>query len=268
MRTGTAKALHIVQGGVSNGDKELLERLARTGKPTPRPTWVAPKAATIGDEVVIYIGGYGFFATGYVKMEAEPRGDWPNRYGVQIESVKLIDPPISLGAIRRRLPDLTWAIYPRSTTTPAREVADRVRALIANRRRIRMPEDVDSAALEEANIDELRKVALMGAKPNVSNRRRTVIERAASAAIRLYVLRRAAGYCEGCADVAPFRCVDGSGYLEAHHTTRLADGGPDHPGKVIALCPNCHRRAHHSADAKTFNVRLIKKLRRLEKNAK
>ncbi len=26
----------------------------------------------------------------------------------------------------------------------------------------------------------------------------------------------------------------------------LADGRPDHPASVISLCPNCHRRAHHS----------------------
>ena len=46
--------------------------------------------------------------------------------------------------------------------------------------------------------------------------------------------------------------TDGSPYLEPHHITRLADNGPDHPAKVIALCPNCHRKAHSSQDKLVF----------------
>jgi 5-methylcytosine-specific restriction protein A len=79
-------------------------------------------------------------------------------------------------------------------------------------------------------------------------------------------MRRADGRCEGCGATAPFRNADGQDYLEPHHTKRLADEGPDHPAKVIALCPNCHRRAHHSEDAEAFNAMLIRKLRSLERN--
>lgn len=63
---------------------------------------------------------------------------------------------------------------------------------------------------------------------------------------------------------APFRKPDGHAYIEPHHTTRLADDGPDHPAKVIGLCPNCHRRAHYAEDAKVFNHSLKRKLSRLE----
>jgi hypothetical protein len=38
--------------------------------------------------------------------------------------------------------------------------------------------------------------------------------------------------------------------LEPHHIRRLADGGPDHPRWVAALCPTCHRRVHHGVDGK------------------
>jgi 5-methylcytosine-specific restriction protein A len=78
-----------------------------------------------------------------------------------------------------------------------------------------------------------------------------------SAAVRIYVLRRVDGHCEGCGDAAPFLTRDGRPYLEPHHTRRLSDGGPDTPAHVIALCPTCHRRAHYAADAKAFNAGLI-----------
>jgi hypothetical protein len=62
------------------------------------------------------------------------------------------------------------------------------------------------------------------------------------------VLARAQGHCERCGKPAPFlRRTDGSPYLEVHHCRRLADGGPDLPSNALALCPNCHRRAHHGA---------------------
>ncbi len=67
---------------------------------------------------------------------------------------------------------------------------------------------------------------------------------------------RANGVCESCAVAAPFKSRQGP-FLEVHHVLRLADGGPDHPEHVIALCPNCHRRAHYSVDAHDFNTKLI-----------
>ncbi len=59
------------------------------------------------------------------------------------------------------------------------------------------------------------------------------------------VLARASGRCELCAGPAPFvRASDGSPYLEVHHRIRLADGGDDTVENALAVCPNCHRRAH------------------------
>jgi 5-methylcytosine-specific restriction protein A len=60
------------------------------------------------------------------------------------------------------------------------------------------------------------------------------------------VVHRANGTCEACATPAPFlKRKDGSPYLEVHHKLRLADGGPDTVANTLALCPNCHRKAHH-----------------------
>lgn len=60
------------------------------------------------------------------------------------------------------------------------------------------------------------------------------------------VLLRANGHCEQCKKPAPFlRDSDNTPYLEVHHIVRLADGGDDTVDNAIALCPNCHRKAHY-----------------------
>jgi len=78
-----------------------------------------------------------------------------------------------------------------------------------------------------------------------------------SRAVRDWVLERAAGECEGCAEPAPFMTSSGRPFLEAHHIRRLSDGGPDDPRFVAGICPNCHRRAHFSADKDAFNAALL-----------
>jgi 5-methylcytosine-specific restriction enzyme A len=108
------------------------------------------------------------------------------------------------------------------------------------------------------------QAALLSARPSATQKERTLIYRVRSRAIHLCVLKRANGHCEGCNAVAPFRKADERPYIEPHHTRRLADDGPDHPAKVIGLCPNCHRRAHYAEDAKVFNRSLDRKLAALE----
>lgn len=59
-------------------------------------------------------------------------------------------------------------------------------------------------------------------------------------------LIRANGICESCHSPAPFkRKKDKTPYLEVHHKVRLSDGGEDTMKNVLALCPNCHRKAHY-----------------------
>ena len=256
------RRLHIVQGGIENGDKAWLERAARNR--LAARSWIAPKTAAIGDDVVIYVGGYGFFATARITSVPQVRSDWVNRYGANLGSIRLITPPISLGTIRRHLLELDWAIYPRSITTPAPRVATQIRELIQERRRTRTP-DLDDDALAAASIDELRAVAILKARPFLTPKKSTILYRARCEAIRRYVLCRASGFCESCGDPAPFASANGSPYLEPHHTTRLADDGPDHPERVIGLCPNCHRRAHYADDAVAFNKRLIRRTTELER---
>jgi len=59
------------------------------------------------------------------------------------------------------------------------------------------------------------------------------------------VLFRANGTCESCRQTAPFiRRTDYTPYLEVHHRTPLSENGDDSIENAIALCPNCHRKAH------------------------
>jgi 5-methylcytosine-specific restriction protein A len=74
--------------------------------------------------------------------------------------------------------------------------------------------------------------------------------------VKQYALLRAASKCEACGNPPPFLDDDGKGFLEVHHISRLADEGIDGPGNVVAVCPNCHRRAHHSADRLSFQAAL------------
>ncbi len=92
------------------------------------------------------------------------------------------------------------------------------------------------------------------AEARVMEAKRLVYDR--SNAVRDYVLARANGICESCREPAPFCRRDGTSYLEPHHTRRLADGGPDHPRWVGAVCPNCHSEMHfgESGDKKNRDL--------------
>jgi 5-methylcytosine-specific restriction protein A len=130
-----------------------------------------------------------------------------------------------------------------------------------------IPGDADhpSSWYWQRPLDELREAARRtpSSTGTGTEARRTVYHR--SEAVRVYVLRRADGHCEGCAVDAPFTTPAGRPYLEPHHTRRISDGGPDDPACVIGLCPTCHRRAHYAEDAADFNEGLIKILRRIER---
>jgi hypothetical protein len=60
------RPLHILQGGVDNGDKSWLEKAARLG--LRRSTWIVPKSASAGDQAVIFVQGEGFFATARIRI--------------------------------------------------------------------------------------------------------------------------------------------------------------------------------------------------------
>lgn len=71
-----------------------------------------------------------------------------------------------------------------------------------------------------------------------------------------WVIDHAGGTCELCKTAGPFRDVSNRLFLEAHHIHFLSNGGPDVVENVVALCPNCHRKCHHSKDTGQVAVQL------------
>ena len=118
--------------------------------------------------------------------------------------------------------------------------------------------------LWDISMEELRGRALQASRRSSAAAERRQIVRERSEAVRIYVLRRAKGICEGCSNPGPFVTQAGHRFLETHHIRRRADGGPDHPRWVAALCPNCHRRVHHGTDGPEYNAAIAKRLEKTE----
>ncbi|MFW9078041.1 HNH endonuclease [Pseudomonas sp. P2757] len=92
----------------------------------------------------------------------------------------------------------------------------------------------------------------------------TVVRLARAQSVKKWVLKYSHGICEGCGQTAPFISANGRPFLEVHHVKHLIDGGTDRICNTVALCPNCHRRCHHSSDKEEFTAELYKKVERLE----
>ena len=117
--------------------------------------------------------------------------------------------------------------------------------------------------LSHASLSELRALALKSPSPAAEVRERLSIVRLRAEAVRRYALKRAAGTCEACGREAPFMSREGP-FLEVHHVYRVADGSPDHPACVVAICPNCHREIHYGLAGAKLNNELISYLREAE----
>ncbi len=155
--------------------------------------------------------------------------------------------------------------YPASLPHYGEGVGTKVLAILKKiREQAREPvDDSTEAALRAQTLLSQGRVPY----PNGNHSPRTTIGKrtgyARSPAVVAWVLQEAKGVCEGCNQPAPFLTAAGAPYLEVHHVLRLVDGGPDTVDNALALCPNCHRRLHHSADASAFSRALIKRINRL-----
>ncbi|WP_434709797.1 HNH endonuclease [Pseudomonas sp. R1-1] len=85
--------------------------------------------------------------------------------------------------------------------------------------------------------------------------------------LRAWVRQQANGRCEGCGNPAPFE-KSGEPFLEVHHVKHLSENGSDRPSNVVALCPNCHQRCHHSSDKLEFTAELYKKDNKIKTRVK
>lgn len=117
-------------------------------------------------------------------------------------------------------------------------------------------------SVSSQNLAEKRKKAEEAANesPEIDITKTVGSNYSRSAAIKDYAKTRANGVCEYCEKPAPFETDDGEPYLEAHHVDELGEGGEDHPDKVVALCPSCHKEIHYGQQGDKMNQILRKKL--------
>lgn len=120
--------------------------------------------------------------------------------------------------------------------------------------------DIDQIEPSTISLEEARAAAYAASSAATSPAGKSSVRNLylRSKAVKDYVLFRANGVCESCKNPAPFLKKDGSPYLEPHHTTRVSDGGPDHPKHVAAICPACHCEIHHGEHGLAKNIDLQK----------
>ena len=106
--------------------------------------------------------------------------------------------------------------------------------------------DFDGLVQEAYNLDLARlNYYLQSAAETPTSRdiTQTVFER--NPYVVAAALRKAKGICQHCESCAPFkRKTNGLPYLEVHHILPLSRGGKDTVENTVAICPNCHRKAH------------------------
>ncbi|MDD3517997.1 MAG: HNH endonuclease signature motif containing protein [Chromatiales bacterium] len=117
-----------------------------------------------------------------------------------------------------------------------------------------------SSQIEPSPIDSAKSPLGVETPERIETNRPTFLR---DMTVRSWIQQNAAGVCEGCGKLAPFVAEDGTPFLEVHHIRSLADGGSDKITNTVALCPNCHRRAHLSRDRDEFKALLYKSVGRL-----
>ena len=124
--------------------------------------------------------------------------------------------------------------------------------------------EVNEDRLWSLPLSDLKNLADAPSPKGAATTVRRQVVRMRSKAVKIYAQKRANGICECCDKPAPFKTPKRRAFLETHHLTRLADGGPDLPEFVAAICPNCHREIHLGFSGANINADLLNKISLLE----
>lgn len=102
----------------------------------------------------------------------------------------------------------------------------------------------DNSSTERERLERLERLKNAPKRPSVFIEYTQQFRR--NNDVKIETLERAKGICEWCGEPAPFiKASDGTPYLEVHHIIALSEEGEDTVDNTIALCPNCHRKAHY-----------------------
>lgn len=86
-----------------------------------------------------------------------------------------------------------------------------------------------------------------------------------NARVKAQVLRRANGICELCSRPAPFLTPNGNPYLELHHILPPR-GAKTEISNLVALCPNCHRKAEICPSIEDMKLMAARAGRKVDEN--
>lgn len=108
-------------------------------------------------------------------------------------------------------------------------------------------EDFNKRVAESSNLETSQRKARLSKAPRFAKKVRvTSWAFVRNSDVVAEVLHTAKGECGQCGQPAPFiRRAERTPYLEVHHRVPLSCGGEDTVENAIALCPNCHRKAHY-----------------------
>jgi 5-methylcytosine-specific restriction endonuclease McrA len=226
--------LHIIQGGIENGDKEWLTRASQDDLES---SWTAPKNVEIDDEVVVHVDNHGLFATGVVLSRAKKSTHRTNRYRARIGRIRLLNEPLPISVLREKIEALSWARYPRSYTTPSDEIADQIRELIKRKGYKQPLLDADEYESGIEGKKMLRQHFVSERDPRLSKSKKDSALRTNGRLI-----------CEVCGfDFNLAYGKRGVGYCEVHHKMPLSNVRGAVKVKLSDLaivCSNCHRMLH------------------------
>src|SRR5258708_10626316 len=175
--------------------------------------------------------------------------EWP--YCCRVDYVRTSNPPINLAELCAEISKKEWNAphqkrRAKSTTLIPNRVAERVRGFRLRSFRELEQEFIGKVAASGKLLPRQRRERLSTAEKYPTMVKITTTVYLRNPDVVAEVLFRAMGRCESCRRPAPFlRAADESPYLETHHPVRLADGGEDTVENALALCPNCHRKAHY-----------------------
>jgi 5-methylcytosine-specific restriction protein A len=119
-----------------------------------------------------------------------------------------------------------------------------------------IPRSPDKLLARYSQLSEI--LAQEASESSVSHRTRRTFKRRKDA--RDLVLARSAEKCENsrCTGMPSDKDRHGRALLEVDHIKPLAEGGPDIPSNMIALCPNCHVAKTRGVNAASMSKELKK----------
>ncbi|BCG02440.1 hypothetical protein PPGU19_070080 (plasmid) [Paraburkholderia sp. PGU19] len=118
-----------------------------------------------------------------------------------------------------------------------------------------VPQPADFDPQKEILQPERASIQAESPPPPVIKTKTTVFDRDPAVAKQVKYRARD-GLCERCREQG-FETHRGGFYLEAHHVIPLNCDGPDLEWNVVAICADCHKKAHFSKERKQIRDDLI-----------